>query len=693
MLAAALSLGVLAGCSIDEPSPDRADGSTGSAASLPFGRPATGGASWAPAPQRHDGLTSVASSDAHGFRLHTASGDKTFVPGMNLGSTTPTHQPGELAMTGADFRRWFAEMGQMGVRAVRVYTILPPSFYDELAAYNSVHEDAPLYLVQGVYLPDESYVEPGHTLYDGPVDRGFSAELADASRAVHGDLTRPRTPGHASGTWHTDVSRWVMSWIVGVEWDPTAVRRTDARDAAAPYTPGRWFRATAGATATERWIARHLDELAGHEHARGSAPPIAFANWPTADPLRHPDEPMALEDLVGVDAEHVLPTKTWPGGTFASFHAYPYYPDFLRHEKALQQVRWDGRRDAYAGYLASLRTHFTSMPVLITEFGVPSSLGSAHRGTNGRDQGDHTEREALGMDAELMTLIKGQGMGAGFLFEWTDEWFKRTWNTEEHQRPGAERRQLWHDPLTNEQWFGVLATDAGKVADAASELSPESGPVKYVLADADASYAHLDVTFRDQVPDRFTVTADAVSAVPGADYRVDVRPKAGTAQVSVVAALDPVRLDSRRPADDAPDADQPWHPFRLMVNRELHDDAHRFPAEFLDVGRLRRGSWDPASSTYDSLATWNVDRPHRTVHLRLPWSMLGMADPSGRTALGPGTPAAAVQVPGITLGFAVPGSAPATLDWTWPTWNYVKHAERVKQGADVLAEAFRTTGS
>ena len=24
------------------------------------------------------------------------------------------------------------------------------------------------------------------------------------------------------------------------------------------------------------------------------------------------------------------------------------------------------------------------------------------------------------------------------------------------------------------------------------------------------------------------------------------------------------------------------------------------------------------------------------------------------------------------------------MDWTWPTWNYVEHTERVKQGADVL---------
>ena len=654
-----------------------------------FGTPLTDGPSWAPAVRTTDGLASVATSTASGFRLHTASGDKTFVPGMNLGSTTPTHQPGELAMTAADYHRWFTDMVAMGVRAVRVYTIHPPAFYDELATYNQEHPEAPLYLVQGVYLPDESYVEPGHTLYDRAVDEGFSAELADASQAVHGDLTPAPAPGHASGTWKTDVSGWVMAWIVGVEWDPAGVQRTDRVDADA--SPGTYFRATRNATATERWIARHMDELATAEHARGTSAPIAFANWPTADPLRHPGEPLRLEDLVGVDADHVLPTEAWPGGTFASFHAYPYYPDFLRRQKALQRVRWEGRRDAYAGYLRYLRRHYTRMPVLVTEFGVPSSLGSAHLGTNGRDQGGHTEATAMSMDADLLRLIKGQGMGAGLMFEWTDEWFKRTWNTEEHQRPGADRRQLWHDPLTNEQWFGVVATDAGAVPDAGHEITPASGPVRYVLADADASYVRLDVTFRDGVPDRFTIGADAVRSVAGDDYRIDVRPAAGTAQVSVASPLDPVRLDARQASDRRPGTGA-YVPFELMVNRQLDSGGVSYAPEFQDVGRLRQGRWEPTDRRYDSLATWQVDRAHDTVRLRVPWSMLGMADPSSRTALGPGDPAQGVKVPGIRFGFTVPGSPAATMDWTWPTWNHVKHTERVKQGADVLADAFRATG-
>jgi hypothetical protein len=102
-------------------------------------------ASWAPSPRHTGGLTVLARAGNGRYALHTEHGDVTFLPGVNLGATTPGHQPGELPITAADYRRWFAEMGRLGIRAVRIYTIHPPLFYTELRAYNRAHPDAPLY--------------------------------------------------------------------------------------------------------------------------------------------------------------------------------------------------------------------------------------------------------------------------------------------------------------------------------------------------------------------------------------------------------------------------------------------------------------------------------------------------------------------------------------------------------------------
>ena len=651
---------------------------------------ATTPGAWSPAPVRSDDLSVLAEADADGLRLHTASGDRSFLPGINLGSSVPTRQPGELdALTAEDYRRWFGEMADLGIRVIRIYTLHSPAFYDELVAWNEAHAAAPFYLVQGVYLPDVTYTEVGRTLYTPAVDDAFAAELRDVSAAVHGDLTRPPRAGRASGRWHTDVSPWLVSWVVGVEWEPLATARTDAlAPGPAPYEPGQFFRATDDATNTERWLARHLDTLASAEHERGVSVPIAFVNWPTTDPLEHPEEPLPEEDLVGVDAEHVLPTDAWPGGTFASFHAYPYYPDFQRHEPGLQ-VEAGGRVDPYAAYLRALQDHFVSMPLLVTEFGVPSSLGSAHLGPLGRDQGTHTEQEAMRTDAELMRLIRDQGLSGAFVFSWADEWFKRTWNTEETQV--AERRQLWHDPLTNEQWFGMLATDAGEVPDGSRELVPADGPLEYVLVRADASYVHLDVTGRDATPSDLTVLVDTLPGGgphKGPDYKVVVDREAGTARAYVRRELDPIRLYAREQIDYPEGDDAPWHLFRQLMNRSHTIAGQRHEPELGDVGELVEGTWDTDDADYNSLASWRVDDAHHTLHLRLPWPMLGLADPSSRTALGTGRPAQLVPIEGLGLTFEVDESR-HRLDYSWKTWNSIGHTERLVSGADLLGEAFR----
>ncbi len=130
--------------------------------------------------------------------------------------------------------------------------------------------------------------------------------------------------------------------------------------------------------------------------------------------------------------------------------------------------------DPYAGYLHDLLEHHSGMPVFLGEFGVPSSVGSAHVGPLGRGQGDLSEQEAAQINIDLIQMQKDLGLAGGYLFAWQDEWYKRTWNTEPRQVP-AERRHLWHDPWTNEQYFGLWTAEGKELGH--SRLVPGSeGP-------------------------------------------------------------------------------------------------------------------------------------------------------------------------------------------------------------------------
>ena len=700
-----LLLGSLAACS------GGSDGSGDGAAlnASPSVAPIDLGPSWAAKPVTKGGFTCLATQDKETIRLHTVSGDATFWSGVNLGSTMPGHSPGELAISAEDYRRWFTMMRESGVRVLRIYTIHKPHMYAELKAHNEAHPDHPIYLMHGIYLPDESYLD-SHDLYAPGPTNAMIAEIKDASAAVHGTLTRAPVRGRASGTWTADVSKWVVGWIVGVEWDPIATFGSDAKNTARPGHQGTYFSSTKDASPTERWVAARMDELATLEAKHGLSVPIAMVNWPTADPLRHPEEPLEGEDMVGVDANHIVAHPAWAAGTCASYHAYPYYPDFQR-----LQPSYISQPDPYKAYLLDLKRHHAGMPLMVTEFGVPASLGSAHIGTLGRDQGHHTEPEAMRMDAEMIRMFKEIGLAGGLLFAWTDEWFKFTWNTlPRHAVVDSERRALWHDPLTNEQFFGMVAHDPNPVGSRVVHEAAQG--LAQVAVDHDASWVHLTLAYTQALTTPVTLGFDVIpgagrtlpglGAQPRWDVTIRVDPVAGTATNLIRTDLDPVLLDGL-PKGWEPKGDASgWIRQQLTLNRPypIKGTKRERPPEMLAIGDLIRAkdAADLRGRTGDTLSTWALTTSPADggdgltrLELRLPWGLLAIGDPSSHTAV-----AVAKNVPkAVTvdgIGVAIAGGTPATttpvtFDIRWDEWNRTSYTERLKVGADQYALAMAET--
>jgi hypothetical protein len=706
LLLAALLLWSVAGCgSGAAPSPTATD------------------SSWAPKADTARGLLRVAHTAGERFVLRTAGGERGFIAGVNLGSTIPGTQPGQLAATAADYRRWFPQMAALGLHAVRVYTILMPSFYTELAAYNTAHPAAPLYLIQGVWIPEEQFLA-GHDVFAPAVRVGFLREIDDAVAAVHGSLSRSPRKGVAYGRWTADVSPWLLSYSLGVEWDPEATLASDKANAGrAPYK-GRYFSSHRDASPTETWLAGALDRCARDEARRGRTMPLTFTNWPTTDPLEHPDEPLVSEDLVGVDANHISASARWPGGYYASYHVYPYYPDFQRHEPELQQYIFHGHVDPYAGYIAALRRHHHGMPLIITEFGVPSSIGMAHMGPVGRSQGDHSEQQAMAMDAGMLRVLKDQGCAGGFVFEWADEWFKFTCNTIDYERP-AGRRQMWLNPLTNEEHFGLVATDPGATPAATvdgndAEWTRNQSQVIYeartglreVRAVKDEGYLYLQLKFDDAnvwQHDPVTIGLDllpggnvglpgAPHQDPGADYAVVIGP-GRQAKSLVAASIDPFRViygdvahdfASLAPAYPVTPGVGVWDLQRMIINRPLTvpSTGQRLPIESFDVGDLRSGTADPASPRFDCRVVWAAGD---CIELRLPYELIGFSDPSSNQALVVHTDGRLTTrtEPRVGIDIAVGGKLAVTKGYGWDPWQKVGWHERPKAGVAAYAAAVR----
>jgi hypothetical protein len=124
-----------------------------------------------------------------------------------------------------------------------------------------------------------------------------------------------------------------------------------------------------------------------------------------------------------------------------------------------------------------------------------------------------------------------------------------------------------------------------------------------------------------------------------------------------------------------------WLSPRLILSRPftVRGTGEQFPAEFLDLGRLRWGSERKDARNL-------VAGGRREVELRLPWMLLGFADPSDRRVYT--TNASGVRtrrVSGVRIG-----TPERTTTYRWKRWNRVEWHERRKAGWPAVRRAFRS---
>jgi len=422
-----------------------------------------------------DTVETVARTRGDRFEVLTDDGWRPFhVNGINLGAALPGRFPSQFPDS-ATYAGWIAGMAEMAANVIRVYTIHPPWFYQALAAHNAAHPERPLRLLHGVW----AELPPDHDYRDAAWETEFFAEIRRVVDLLHGRADLPRRPGHASGHYTADVSRWVLAYLIGREWEPFSVVDFNQLRRADTTWPGRYVAVRAGSP-MDAWLGRALDTLVAYETATyRHQRPVGYTNWPTLDPMRHPTESTVGEevairerqgeripetpreydnDAVGLDATRLTATAAFRAGVFAAFHAYPYYPDFMILDPGYGRAASSEGRSNYFGYLADLKAHHPDMPVLIAEYGVPASRATAHLQPQGWHHGGHTEAAMAAIDARLTREIAEAGMAGGALFAWIDEWFKKNWVVIDFERPG-ERNRLWLNRLDPEQMYGVIAME------------------------------------------------------------------------------------------------------------------------------------------------------------------------------------------------------------------------------------------
>ncbi len=676
-----------------------------------------------------DGISYVARTEGKAFSVYSeGTWKKTFLRGVNIGAGIPGHFPGELAVTKADYLRWFRYISDMNADVIRVYTTLMPQFYDALLEYNS-KAAKPLWLMQGVWLSEE-LIQKHKTAYadDGIMVKQFIKDAKDLVDVLHGNITLPLQPGFASGTYRSDVSRWVIGWIMGIEWDPYFVSDTDAAFPDRNSYKGKYLY-TEKASPFEAFLCQVCDATVAYEVDKyRMMRPIAVNNWPTADPLKHPNEPYEMEDICTLDVEHIKASPVFHSGWYASFHIYPYYPDFINVDTRYTRFYdEDARVNTYRAYLRELMAHYT-IPVLVAEFGVPASRGMAHRAPySGYNQGNHSETEQGEIDSHLLGDIYREGYCGGIVFVWQDEWFKRTWNNMDLDVP--DTRPFWSNYQTNEQNFGLLAFDPGKdktacevdgdPADWKEDTPVGLGKGIRIFAKGDERYFYFmaDIAGFDAGHDTLLVALDTIpgqgnTSVAGrdikfshpADFLISIT-RRDNSRIMVDAYYDTyyymyaewLKFLPKIPANNVRGSGV-FNPILLALSRKvkLPETKVTIPFSGYETGRLRFGNSNPADPNYDSIADYCIK--DSVIELRIPWQLLNVMDPANRKIMADHYAAKGILAQdsgdwrvgaGVLKSGKAGGISIGMLPWTLKGWALPTSHERLKESYYILRDAFR----
>jgi hypothetical protein len=373
------------------------------------------------------------------------------------------------------------------------------------------------------------------------------------------------------------------------------------------------------------------------------------------------------EDVESLDASRIKARQG--AGFFATYHAYPYYPDFMNNDYLTETA-------PYLAYLQRLKRHHGRQPVLVAEFGVPSSREATHWQRQGWHHGGHDEQAQGAINGQMALEIYRAGMAGAVMFSWFDEWFKRNWLFLPYELP-AERKPFWFNLQDAEQNYGVMATYPGYPGKkttlsgrpeewrTASTLyeKPAAAPVFRFSDGGDAArtlvklqaqhdegflYLRLEtaaaVNFarahyliglstcgKENGEFQLPFLTNAVSPV-GLTFLVHLA-GSGQSRILVCRSYDKyLNADTRTIRPLASTAGE-WV---TMLNpaggrRVSRDGKRHFPARVFSMGNLRHGSLDQAHPDYNSLADFFVSGS--SVELRIPWSLINIADPSSRQAI------------------------------------------------------------
>ena len=639
-----------------------------------------------------------------------------YAKGVNLGSSTPGKWFTEFVYEEDLYLEWFEQISNMNANCIRVYTLMPPQFYSALQFFNEKNPDAKLWLYQEIW-PEEN--PDGKNYLTSQYNDAYQDEIRNVIDALHGNIDIQKRSGRAYGLYTADVSAYILGFLVGRELEPEEVISTNALNPSEPYE-GAYLYTGENASPTENWLAMSCDYVVSYENETYQwQHPVGIVSWPTLDPIEHDSEwneqqnkSLEYNDKVSIDINHIEKKNTMNAGFFGAYHIYPNYPDFMNNEVGYANYTDSQGVFRYGGYLKEFIQNHSKYPALVAEFGLATGMGNAHENPDGYSHGGLSETTQGEGIVRMLQAIKKEGYAGGIIFEWSDEWAKKTWTTEPYMIP-YERNVYWHNAVDPEQNYGICAVETDGVYSEPYAITGD-GTLKELNLSADATYLTITITCNeaidlqkqtlilgldtyDRTSGNFSYSEDvSMNSFSGLEYVVEF-----DQENSAWLLVQPEYNATAGNYESVPKQSGVFESMKILTNKErIRKDGSVIPEVIQNMSELKYGALDQ-----NSYYSWEMK--DKKIVVRIPWTKINVSDPSSLTVLKDDrkilTPVKDELKTTITEGILssailIQKKDKKVMDsigveirkpFTWNAWNQPTYKVRFKDSYQIIQDYFK----
>lgn len=598
-----------------------------------------------------------------------------FLKGVNMGLTLPETDLNNPNIPYETYMRWFKQIKEMNANTIKVFTVMNPSFYNAFYDYNQKNKGDPLYLLQGIWINENDMYEIGDAYgKNNKILNDFKRTAREIVDIIHGNSRYTSYGEIESAIYDKDISAYVIGFILGLEWDYGFIGKTNENNPSKKTFTGKYLK-TQNSSPFEAFLCNtgnHLIEYQTNNYKTQT--PIAFLNWSTTDILTHSNEPFPEEDAVSLDTNHIKSTKDYYPGQFAALDIYPYYPEFLNYQdEYIKYKDPSGFINPYRAYLKDLKAIY-KMPIIVAEFGVPTSRGIAHKSIMGYNQGGISENDQGNIIIKMLSDIAKEGCAGGMIFSWQDEWFKQTWNTVKFYADNPSKRTP--NRQSAEQSYGILTYEIQPQNPLAQPFYPDgkidewAGIYPLIMTDgngqllkqtknSDELTLDLSVSLQSDAlniliqwdESKFNPTKDSILVALGTTSRGSTSYNSGKVTFTTPAGY-LILIDKTKESKVLTDFYNDVFYYQYMVTKKVFSLTNGIPKQnmgifnpirqflsneiylpvtkktispvFYDSGILKQGNANPDMDGFDSLADINIT--DKFAEVKIPWTLLNITN-------------------------------------------------------------------